>query len=729
MQKVSVIIPIYNAEMYLRECFDSIIDQTLEDIEIICINDGSTDSSLDIVKEYAGKDGRIIIIDKQNEGVAIARNLGIDRATGEYVCFMDSDDYYPSNDILEELYNKAKKNNVLIAGGEFSIFNPLIVPYEPKQEFESVDDGYLFAKNSIIEYKDYQFDYGFHRFIYNRNFLVNNNIYFPNYVRFEDPVFLVQAMCKATKFYALDRISYAYRGSIKEISKKDNVVKDTFLGIADNLEFAKLNNLNKLKNYTVMRFYQHYMLYKDSMNKENKIICTQLLKDKDIKKIISNKKFKRFIQSIFSIKNNQEKTHKVLTILGIKLKIKKQYKISKREAFDYIDFVLNQQLDKSNFVEQTHDIHEFKDQDVKLISFYLPQFHDFDENVKWFGKGFTEWSNTSKAVPQFIGHYQPHIPIDVGYYNLNDNFIMQRQIELAKQYGVYGFSFYYYWFSGEKLMEKPLERFLQDKSLNIPFFLFWANEDWTMLWDNGKDREVLHKQELLKNDEAKFMNDILPYMKDDRYIKIDNKPLLIIYNPHNYQFERFIEFNNKIRQIAKEHGFKDLYIMTTTCRADDSDCKSYKEFVQTYRLDSLLEFFPQGIFMHDMKQLKPTIMNKKFKGQCLDMHDFITNKKYIYNSSLNLFKCAFPHWDNTSRKCYNGADIYQNTPNDYKTWLKDIINWTKNNYKVDEQFVFINAWNEWAEGAHLEPDKKYGYAYLQATKEALEETYYENKKS
>ena len=310
-------------------------------------------------------------------------------------------------------------------------------------------------------------------------------------------------------------------------------------------------------------------------------------------------------------------------------------------------------------------------------------------------------------MPQFIGHYQPHIPIDVGYYNLNDNFIMQRQIELAKQYGVYGFSFYYYWFSGEKLMEKPLERFLQDKSLNIPFFLFWANEDWTMLWDNGKDREVLHKQELLKNDEAKFMNDILPYMKDDRYIKIDNKPLLIIYNPHNYQFERFIEFNNKIRQIAKEHGFK--------------------EFVQTYRLDSLLEFFPQGIFMHDMKQLKPTIMNKKFKGQCLDMHDFITNKKYIYNSSSNLFKCAFPHWDNTSRKCYNGADIYQNTPNDYKTWLKDIINWTKNNHKVDEQFVFINAWNEWAEGAHLEPDKKYGYAYLQATKEALEETHEENK--
>lgn len=728
MPKISVIVPVYNTEMYLKECLESIVTQTLDDIEIICINDGSTDSSLDIVKEYAGKDGRIVVIDKQNEGVAIARNLGIDRATGEYVCFIDSDDYYPSNDILEELYNKATENDVLIAGGEFSAFDDKTRPYELKQNFENIDDGYLFVKDEIIEYKDYQFDYGFHRFIYDRNFLVNNNIYFPIYVRFEDPVFFVKAMYYAEKFYAVKKNTYAYRGLDKDISTKDSVIKDTFLGISDNLDFAQKYNLSKLENYTLNRFYSHYMWFVGHLNRNNKKLCKMLCKkNNSIKNFVKKQNTKKIIQNIFSLKNNQEKTHKVLTILGIKLKIKKQYKISKREAFDYIDFVLNQQLDKSNFVEQTHDIHEFKDQDVKLISFYLPQFHDFDENVKWFGKGFTEWSNTSKAVPQFIGHYQPHIPIDVGYYNLNDNFIMQRQIELAKQYGVYGFSFYYYWFSGEKLMEKPLERFLQDKSLNIPFFLFWANEDWTMLWDNGKDREVLHKQELLKNDEAKFMNDILPYMKDDRYIKIDNKPLLIIYNPHNYQFERFIEFNNKIRQIAKEHGFKDLYIMTTTCRADDSDCKSYKEFVQTYRLDSLLEFFPQGIFMHDMKQLKPTIMNKKFKGQCLDMHDFITNKKYIYNSSLNLFKCAFPHWDNTSRKCYNGADIYQNTPNDYKTWLKDIINWTKNNHKVDDQFVFINAWNEWAEGAHLEPDKKYGYAYLQATKEALEETHEENK--
>ena len=165
-----------------------------------------------------------------------------------------------------------------------------------------------------------------------------------------------------------------------------------------------------------------------------------------------------------------------------------------------------------------------------------------------------------------------------------------------------------------------------------------------------------------------------------------------------------------------------MFIMTTTLRADSSSCSSYKEFIKKYNIDSLLEFFPQGISTHDINCIRPKIMNKKFKGKCYDMHEFITHKKYLYDTDANLYKCAFPHWDNTPRKCYNGADIYQNTPKDYKIWLKDIISWTKSNHAKNEQFVFINAWNEWAEGAHLEPDQKYGYAYLQATKEAIEES-------
>lgn len=389
-----------------------------------------------------------------------------------------------------------------------------------------------------------------------------------------------------------------------------------------------------------------------------------------------------------------------------------------KETAEYLDYVLNSQLDRSNFVKPVEDKHVFKDEDVKLIAYYLPQFHDFEENIKWFGRGFSEWSNTSKTQPQFIGHWQPHIPIDVGYYNLETPNTFKRQIELAKQYGIYGFCFYYYWYSGKKIMEKPIQKFLADKSLDMPFFMFWANEDWTMLWDNGEDGETLHHQELLEGDAEKFMEDILPYMQDERYIKIDNKPLLVIYNLHLYPYDKYMAFNKRIREIAKENGFDDLYIMSTI--KECFNLGNLKEVTDKYNLDSMMEFFPQGLHGR-MPTKEQKILNPKCSAKVYDVDKYIREKSYLFKTNTKLFKGCFPNWDNTPRKCYNGAQIMQSNPANYKIWLKDIINWTKENKSKTEQFVFINAWNEWAEGAHLEPDQRYGYAYLRATKEALEE--------
>lgn len=405
-------------------------------------------------------------------------------------------------------------------------------------------------------------------------------------------------------------------------------------------------------------------------------------------------------------------------------KLLEKFGLSKneKELTEYIDYVLNSQLDRSNFVKPIEDKHVFKDDDVKLIAYYLPQFHDFEENIKWFGRGFSEWSNTSKTQPQFIGHWQPHIPIDVGYYNLETPNTFKRQIELAKQYGIYGFCFYYYWYSGKKIMEKPIQKFLADKSLDMPFFMFWANEDWTMLWDNGEYEETLHRQQLQQGDAEKFMDDILPFMKDERYIKIDNKPLLVIYNLANYPYDKYMAFNKRIREIAKENGFDDLYIMSVVKGVYDF-C-NMKEVTDKYNLNSMLEFFPHGLeswWGDTTRELDVKVMNPKFSGKVFDVASYIANKDYIFDTNTKLFKGCFPNWDNTPRRCYKEAQIMQSNPADYKIWLKDIINWTKEHKTKTEQFVFINAWNEWAEGAHLEPDQRYGYAYLRATKEALEE--------
>lgn len=379
---------------------------------------------------------------------------------------------------------------------------------------------------------------------------------------------------------------------------------------------------------------------------------------------------------------------------------------------DYIDYVLNNQLDKSSFVALSKESYKRKEDDVKLISFYLPQYYATEENDKWFGKGFTEWTNVTKAVPQYVGHWQPHLPIDMGFYSLDNLNVIKRQVELAKQYGIYGFGFYYYWIDGKKLLEKPLEKFLADKSIDMPFFLFWDSGNWTKLWGGGEISEVLFKQEIKEDSAKRFMDDLLPYLKDERYIKINNKPIFVISSPTNLGSEKCVQFIKEIRQIAKENGFDDLFLMSLRGNVNHYD-------IENFGFDSMLEFFPCGIEdLIDKKNEK--IVNDKFVGECFNVEKFIKNKKYLYKSKCPVFKGCFPNWDNTARKCYQGAKIYQNTPENYKKWLSDLMKWTKENKDKNEQFVFINAWNEWAEGAHLEPDQKYGYAFLQATKEALE---------
>lgn len=315
MPKVSIIVPIYNVEKYLRECLDSILNQTLKDIEIICVNDGSTDDSLEILREYEKKDSRIKVIDKNNEGVGIARNNGIDAAAGEFVCFMDPDDLYPTNDILETLYNKAIANNVLICGGEFSSFSNDNSSFV--QNYNNSFAGYLFPESRLYNYKEYQYDYGFHRFLYDREFLIRNNIYFPLYKRFQDPPFLVNAMIKASKFYGVNKISYAYRRNYKKVIWTQEKIKDLLQGICDNMRYAYNNHLPNLQEYSYERFEQHLPQIRKNLTIS---FLPQLLNMAKYNKKIRKFIFKQIFNTICSVRN--EDIRKVITIFGIKFKLK-----------------------------------------------------------------------------------------------------------------------------------------------------------------------------------------------------------------------------------------------------------------------------------------------------------------------------------------------------------------------------------------------------------------------
>ena len=382
-------------------------------------------------------------------------------------------------------------------------------------------------------------------------------------------------------------------------------------------------------------------------------------------------------------------------------------------------------FETEQFVKHLLDVCEAKDKFVKkdesgvdfynltkLIAFYLPQYHLFAENEKWHGKGFTEWTNVTKALPHFVGHYQPQLPIDVGFYDLTNIDVMKRQVELAKLYGVFGFCFHYYWFSGKKLMEKPIENWLKHKEIDFPFCLCWANENWSKLWDGG-DKEVLMKQELLNGDDEKFARDILPFFKDKRYIRIKGKPVLVVYRASMFDKKRFRSFVLNLKKVCKENGIDDVYVCLT-------NSFSFSENPKEWNADAIVEFPPHMIVAPVIKK------DVAFYNSRLNVYDFkyyIKEKKHIYKTPYTLFKTVFPSWDNTARKGFSGGSVFEGCdPFLYQKWLEDCIKYTKKEHDKEEQFVFINAWNEWAEGAHLEPDRYYGYAYLDATKRALYET-------
>lgn len=389
---------------------------------------------------------------------------------------------------------------------------------------------------------------------------------------------------------------------------------------------------------------------------------------------------------------------------------------TKNEIKEYVKYIEKCVLRESlEFVSFDKSAINLREDDTKVIAWYLPQFHQIDINNRFHGQGFTEWTNTSRTLPLYTGHYQPHIPYDVGYYDLLNIDTFKRQIYLAKHYGVYGFCFHYYWFSGKRIMEKPLELFLEHTELEIPFCINWATENWTTLWE-GRNDNIMMEQRLEAGDDEKFMDDILPYMKDSRYIKIAGRPVLVVYRVGIFPKDCVKKLFSVFRERAKAEGFPDLYILLTNSYGFDED-------VFEWGADAIVEFPAHGM-VHLTDQYRPKgYLNPYFKGTIRDVSTFMDNCRYMLeHKSQVYFRSALVSWDNTARKALSGGLVFHGfTPATFKKWLKDIILESKKIHTASENIVFVNSWNEWAEGSHLEPDMKYGYAFLQVVKDVIEE--------
>lgn len=371
--------------------------------------------------------------------------------------------------------------------------------------------------------------------------------------------------------------------------------------------------------------------------------------------------------------------------------------------------------DQKFYKALTTEAYKRDKKDPKLIAYYLTQFHPTAENDAWWGKGVTEWNNVSRAVPQYLGHYQPRLPGELGFYDLRLKENIIRQVELAKMYGIYAFSFYYYWFDGKRLLEKPLNLFLEDKNIDFPFCICWANESWTKGFF-GSSQEIIMEQNTSEESYRNFIHDVIDILKDQRCLQIQGKKVLQIYKPQNIpNCEKTIRY---WRKYCIEHGVGEIYLLGcwTADRQEDFIEKGF---------DSIAEFQLASILPYCQKiNNRIPFVATNFYGSVYSYKDIVVNKIYKKNfDKKKLYHSISPMWDNTPRKNNMGSLIFDGAnPSLYKTWLKDIIQDNRARKDLDDNLIFVNAWNEWGEGAYLEPDRRYGYAYLQATLDAILES-------
>lgn len=361
---------------------------------------------------------------------------------------------------------------------------------------------------------------------------------------------------------------------------------------------------------------------------------------------------------------------------------------------------------------------------LRVITFYLPQFHPIPENDAWWGKGFTEWTNVAKAKPLFIGHYQPHLPADLGYYDLRVPEVRETQAEMARVAGIEGFCYWHYWFAGKQLLERPFNEVLDSGKPDFPFCLAWANGSWSGIWHGAPDRILIEQTYPGEEDYRDHFHSIEKAFHDKRYITIDGKPLFLVYYPTDLPDP--LEFCETWRTLAKNSGLKDIFLLAM----GKSDW-NYKKFGF------------DGLVINQFNYAIPKLLHRK-QGALLQLFRSITGKDLaafirlkfrmprVFNYEefvgiglppldpvIEKYPCIYPNWDNTPRSQERGFVLHNSTPELFGLILESAIKQVKDN-PPDKQLIFIKSWNEWAEGNYLEPDMRYKDKYLQAIKSMLE---------
>jgi len=353
---------------------------------------------------------------------------------------------------------------------------------------------------------------------------------------------------------------------------------------------------------------------------------------------------------------------------------------------------------------------------ARLVAFYLPQYHPIPENDEWWGRGFTEWTNVGKAKPMFSGHYQPHVPADLGYYDLRVPETRIAQADLAREYGIEAFCYYHYWFAGKRILERPLNEVLQSGQPDFPFCICWANQSWTGIW-HGNPGKVLIEQTYPGFDDYKaHFNELLPLFSDKRYLTVNGKPLFVIYRPGDIpDVAKVLDYWQKLSVMSGLPGLHIVALINGTQTWNPLEYGFNATVTQGLPPLRRNQYISRRRPVKRLSKLCQDMLGRPTIHRYEDvMFENLTDK----NLSQNNYPCLIPNWDNTPRSGSNGLVMHGSTPELFRMQLKKSLKIMEDS-APEHKIIFVKSWNEWAEGNHLEPDLKYGRAYLDVIREEI----------
>ena len=763
--KVSIITPTYNAQNDIESCILSVANQSYKNIEHIIIDGLSTDKTLEIVKKYAKKYSHIKIISERDKGIYDAMNKGIDLSSGSWIYFLGSDDLLFRDNVLEDVFAKNDDHNLFdflygdvmwgdtqrIYDGKFSTLKltkknichqAIFCRKELFSKFGKFDLTYKVLSDWAFNLKMFGLDDVRKKYI---NIVVARYTIkgFSSYNA--DDLFMHNQISLIKDNLPEDiELIFDIKGMENELLQKDKELQKKDSDIEKKVRTIQLmNEENSIKDKYIQTKIQELDLVKSQLDIKFGEL-SEIHRSRGWRLVILVRKIMGNLFPRGSVRRKMAiylfRALEKLPIFLLKIRklvsyhvslLKRALSIIKRDGlFAFAKKVFGKlrprrylkkpadlggerySFDNQRYFEEQQDYSEvIKHKSIKILSYYLPQFHPIPENDKWHGKGFTEWHNVMAASELFRGHYQPHVPhIDIGYYLLDSPDVLKKQAGIMKKAGVFGQVFYHYWFTGKLILEGPAQMLLKNKDIDMPFCFCWANENWTKKWD-GNDKEVLLKQDYSKEDALGFIRYLIPFFKDKRYITIDKRPVLFIYRPTS--FPDFILYKKIWADECDKNGVRSPYIVATLTRGATSPTD--------YGMDAGIERVLHDWTDGNVPEMKQTLMQyDPMNGSVLNYDDVA---KYYMNQNdekpFRYFRSIVPIWDNTARYGDRAQLLHGSTPARFQEWLKCLIRYSESSLPKDKQIITVNAWNEWAEGAHLEPDKKFGYAYLNSVGRAL----------